>query len=117
MPGGKPSPRVKPAAPAVETENEPDTMADTVSQPREMQPTIRVTERDDTIYQGSLNAVTGEGYDPCHDEQMAPLTRAETIEHIPAVSSGLQLKWTGDEIVRGFVISEILNRKGALHDP
>ena len=80
---------------------------------REMQPTIRVTEHDDSVYRGSMNAVTGEGYDPCHDEQLKPLTRAETIEPAPAAVPGLQLHWTGDEIVRGFVVSEILKRKGA----
>ena len=83
---------------------------------REMQPTIRMTEHDDSVYLGSLNAVTGEGYDPCHDAQMAPLTHAAAAEPVaPAApaSPGLQLNWTGDEIVRGFVISEILKRKGA----
>ena len=80
---------------------------------REMQPTIRVTDHDDSVYMGSMNAVTGEGYDPCHDEQLKPLTRAETIEPAPAAAPGLQLHWTGDEIVRGFVVSEILKRKGA----
>ena len=80
---------------------------------REMQPTIRVSEHDDSVYMGSMNAVTGEGYDPCHDEQLKPLTRAETIEPAPAAAPGLQIHWTGDEIVRGFVVSEILKRKGA----
>ena len=80
---------------------------------REMQPTIRVSEHDDSVYMGSMNAVTGEGYDPCHDEQLKPLTRAETIEPASAAAPGLQLHWTGDEIVRGFVVSEILKRKGA----
>ena len=31
-----------------------------------MQPSITFTEHDDSVYQGSMNAVTGEGYDPCH---------------------------------------------------
>ena len=82
------------------------------ARPAVMQPTITVTEHDDSVYMGSLNAETGEGYDPCHDEQLAPLTQAETI--MPAAEAevpGLQLGWTGDEIVRGFVMSEILRRK------
>ena len=77
-----------------------------------MQPTITVTEHDDSTYQGSMSADTGEGYDPCHDEQLAPLTLAETA--VPAAETaegGLQLNWTGNEIVRGFVMSEILKRK------
>ena len=59
-----------------------------------------------------MYAETGEGYDPCHDEQLAPLTVVETA--VPAVETtvpGLQLSWNGDEIVRGIVVSEILKRK------
>jgi len=77
-----------------------------------LQPTISVTEHDDSVYRGSLNAETGEGYDPCHEEQLEPLTLAETA--VPAAETaegGLRLGWTGDEIVRGFVMSEILKRK------
>ena len=77
-----------------------------------MKPTITVTEHDDSVYQGSLNAVTGEGYDPRHDEQLAPLTFAETA--VPAAETaepGLQLSWTGSDIVRGVVMSEILKKK------
>ena len=61
---------------------------------------------------GSMNAVTGEGYDPCHDEQLAPRTEAESA--MPAAEPeqpGLQLSWTGSDIVRGFVMSEILKKK------
>ena len=80
--------------------------------PAVMQPTITLTEHDDTIYQGSMNAVTGEGYDPCHDEQLAPLSAAETaVPAAEAAAPGLQLAWTGSDVVRGFVMSEILKRK------
>lgn len=76
-------------------------------------PSITVTEHDDSVYQGSLNAQTGEGYDPCHDEQMAPLTAIETTIPAPAEEvPGMRLEWSGNEIVRGFVMSEILNRRG-----
>ena len=101
------------AAPAAVPGDVPALEADTAPRIREIQPTVRVTEHDDSIYRGSLNAVTGEGYDPCHDEQLKSLTRAETAEPAPAAVPGLQLNWTGDEIVRGLVISEILKRKGA----
>ena len=82
------------------------------ARPTVMQPSITFTEHDDSVYQGSMNAVTGEGYDPCHDEQLAPLTQAETA--VPAAAEGtpgLQLSFTGSEVVRGFVMSEILTRK------
>ena len=72
-----------------------------------IRPTVSVTEHDDSVYRG-------EGYDPCHDEQMAPLTAAESA--IPAAAEeipGIRLGWTGSDIVRGIVMSEILNnRKG-----
>ena len=77
-----------------------------------LQPSITFTEHDDSVYQGSMNAYTGEGYDPCHDEQLAPLSRAESA--VPAAETaepGLQLGWTGSEVVRGFVMSEILKRR------
>ena len=93
------SPRVKEAAPA--------------PAPRVLQPTVRVTEHDDSVYQGSLNAVTGEGYDPCHEEQVAVLESAERREapKAPQAVSGLPLGWTGSDIARGFVMGEILNRR------
>ncbi len=80
--------------------------------PTVMQPTITITEHDDWVYQGSLNAETGEGYDPCHDEQLAPLTLAETaVAAEETAVPGLQLSWTGSDVVRGIVMSEILNRR------
>ena len=80
--------------------------------PTVMQPTITVTEHDDSVYSGSMNANTGEGYDPCHDEQLAPLSAAEAMEPVTETAgSGLQLSWTGSDIVNGIVMSEILKRK------
>ena len=99
------------AAEAPEVPAEPAEPAEP-SAPRVLEPSIRFSEHDDSVYRGSLNAVTGEGYDPCHDEQLAPLTSAETVtppaeETVP----GLQLSWTGSDVVRGLVMSEVLNRK------
>jgi hypothetical protein len=77
-------------------------------------PTISLTAHDDSIYQGSMNAVTGEGYDPCHDEQLAPLTHAEQPSPLPQpvqTQPGLPFGWTGSDIVKGIVMSEILKRK------
>ncbi len=101
------APQQKPAPRPAAADYEGSTIRSTV-----MQPTITVTEHDDSVYTGSMNAETGEGYDPCHDEQLAPLTLAETA--VPAVEtseSGLQLNWNGNEVIRGFVMSEILKRK------
>ena len=81
--------------------------------PTVLQPTITFTEHDDSVYQGSLNAVTGEGFDPCHDEQLSSLSSAEreTVSAPGEEAPGLQLGWTGSDVVRGFVMSEILTRR------
>ena len=93
----------KPAAPARES----------LARESRLTPSISVTEHDDSVYQGSMYAETGEGYDPCHNEQMAPLTEAESILPAPAEEiPGLQLGWSGNDVVRGLVMSEILNRRG-----
>ena len=104
-PQAKPSAQPQSQAPVSYAEPEP-------ARPTVMQPSITFTEHDDSVYQGSMYAETGEGYDPCHDEQLAPLTLAETAA--PAVETaepGLRLSWTGSDVVHGFVMSEILNRK------
>lgn len=91
-----------PPAPAPQPEREP-----------RLTPSISLTGHDDSIYQGSMNAVTGEGYDPCHEEQMTVLDLAEEPEHEPRPAQGgnLPLGWTANDMVRGIVMSEILNRK------
>ncbi len=79
---------------------------------RPLRPTVRLNQRDDSLYRGSLNAVTGEGDDPCHDEQMAPLNLAEAApETVPVSAPGLRLTWTPSDVVHGFVVSEILSRR------
>ena len=78
---------------------------------RSARPSVRLSGRDDSLYAGSLNAVTGEGEDPCHEEQLQPLTRAEAAVPSPEAVPGLRLSWTGSDIVHGFVMGEILKRK------
>ena len=112
-PGAKPgTARSDPKAPA-ET---PVSAGSPMSRPEPARPTIlapsiSVTEHDDSVYQGSMYAVTGEGSDPCHDEMLS----APAPSYMPAPAEtaepGLQLSWTGSEIVRGFVMGEILNRR------
>ena len=91
-----------------------------VPQPEEerlsrLTPSVTVTAHDDSVYQGSMNAVTGEGYDPCHEEQMTELRRAGDagFEPVPAAQTrvGIPLGWTDNDVVRGIVMSEILTRK------
>ena len=101
------------AAPREEAAPAPVKEAALPPEPRILRPTVRVTEHDDTIYQGSMNAETGEGFDPCHEEQLAPLTLVETLPAEPpqAAPSPILPRFTGGEIARGFVMAEILNRR------
>ena len=100
------------ARPAVKPAEKTEPVREEHTAPTVLQPTVSVTAHDDSIYLGSLGAVTGEGYDPCHEEQLSSLSAAETYQPAPQPASpGLQLSWTGKDVVRGIVMSEILKRK------
>ncbi len=58
---------------------------------------------------GSLGGESPEGKDPCHDDWQRAEAEAQDLEAAPA--GGLNLSWTGDEIVRGFVLGEILRKR------
>ncbi|MBQ6061099.1 MAG: hypothetical protein IJL36_06600 [Clostridia bacterium] len=91
-------------------ESQPETFSEPA--PR-LRPTVYITPHDDSIYQGSLNAETGEGFDPCHNEDLERLNAAEAAPAVQPVSEvpALPFGWTGSDIVSGVVISEILKRK------
>ena len=69
-------------------------------------------EHDHDSWAGSLGALSTEGFDPCHEEQFASAP-APAPTPVPESSGipGLSIHWTGDEIVRGLVVSEVLKRK------
>ena len=102
-----------PAAPKQDSPQETPVPAKPTVLESQLKPTISVTVDDDSVYAGSMNAVTGEGYDPCHEEDLAGLNNAEAAS--PARPAGdtpsLPFGWTGSDMVRGIVVSEILNRK------
>jgi len=57
---------------------------------------------------GSLGVTSTEGKDPCHEEQL-------TIDRTPlftsdAEHSGLSLDWSGNAMVKAFVMQEVLTR-------
>ncbi len=80
--------------------------------PRPLQEGTSRWEHDHTSWKGSLNFESTEGQDPCHEEQLSSLAApAEGILPEPREIPGLTLRWTGDEIVRGLVVSEVLKRK------
>ena len=77
-------------------------------------PTLYEPDHDDSVYTGSLGPLMSEGYDPCHDEQLSSMeTVCQPGRETPAPKevSALPFGWTGSDIVRGIVMSEILNRK------
>ena len=81
-------------------------------------PTVYEPDHDDSVFTGSLGPLQSEGYDPCHEDQMhdMELVCEPGKEHTPApqpARSGIPLGWTNNDVVRGIVMSEILNRKKA----
>ena len=77
-------------------------------------PTLYEPDHDDSVFTGSLGPVMSEGYDPCHEEQlsgMEPVCQPGRETPAPKEVSALPFGWTGSDIVRGIVMSEILNRK------
>ena len=112
--GVRPRPDIRTGGKSVTVSAEPVTQPEAFSEPApRLQPTVYVTPRDDSIYQGSLNAETGEGFDPCHDEDLERLNAVEAAPAVQPVSDvpALPFGWTGSDIVRGMVMSEILKRK------
>ena len=112
--GARPRPDIRTGGKSVPVSAEPVTQPEAFSEPApRLQPTVYVTPRDDSVYQGSLNAETGEGFDPCHDEDLERLNAVEAAPAVQPVSDvpALPFGWTGSDIVRGVVMSEILKRK------
>ena len=111
----------RPSAPkTVPAENRP--AAPKQAPPKQTQPERLTTlasslyepDHDDSVFTGSLGPVMSEGYDPCHDEQlssMEPVGQPGRETPVPKEVSALPFGWTGSDIVRGIVMSEILNRK------
>ncbi|MBQ7850477.1 MAG: hypothetical protein IJ343_12185 [Clostridia bacterium] len=58
---------------------------------------------------GSLGAVRTEGTDPCHDD-LLPHRTAAPMAAETQTSPSLTLDWSGDAMVKAFVMQEILTR-------
>ncbi len=75
-----------------------------------MQPTVHphvAPDCDTHDAPGSLGVASAEGKDPCHEQQMATRTA------IPAAveeESALALDWNGANLVKAFVMQEVLTR-------
>ncbi len=110
---GQQTKRTRPSSPPpAEAPAEEGPGKETADRHPRLTPTVHLTGHNDSLYQGSLNAVTGEGFDPCHDEQLSTLNTAEhTLPPQEQDQARLPFGWTGNDIVRGVVMSEILKRK------
>ena len=58
---------------------------------------------------GSLGVRSTEGKDPCHADQLAQMAY-EPLSEPAAATSGLALEWSGDALVKAFVMQEVLTR-------
>lgn len=56
---------------------------------------------------GSLGVASSEGKDPCHEEQ---LTGMRNMHDEPEAAPALTLEWTGDSLVKSFIMQEVLTR-------
>lgn len=56
---------------------------------------------------GSLGVTSMEGKDPCHEDE---LTLERTIATPANPEGGLQLEWSGENMVKAFIMQEVLTR-------
>ncbi len=87
-----------------------------------LQPTLKETDHDDSSFIGSLGDVHDEGFDPCHSEQMKDMEmvcKPESEKYSVGISpftyesgdNGHFIGWDAKDISKGFVVSEVINRK------
>lgn len=79
-----------------------------------VQERMKVTPHTEDMFAGSMNADTDEGEDPCHEDDLSPAVNPcelspRAVQATPA-TSGLNLAWTGDAMVKAVVMQEILTR-------
>ena len=56
---------------------------------------------------GSLGVTSMEGKDPCHEDE---LTLERTVATPAKPEGGLQLEWSGENMVKAFIMQEVLTR-------
>ena len=79
-----------------------------VAQPR-IQARVQVTEKPQVLL-GSMGADTHEGIHPCdeHENELQQSNRPAMAR--PVEQPGLQLDWTGENMVKAFIMQEVLTR-------
>jgi len=81
-----------------------------VAQPR-IQTRVQVTERPQVML-GSMGVDTHEGIHPCDEHEGNLLQDSKPLVPMPVEKPGIQLDWTGDNMVKAFVMQEVLTRPG-----
>ncbi len=71
-------------------------------------PRVHVTPHLPEMFAGSMNAETGEGEDPCHEEQLSP--DVPPLAPVMTERPGLALSFSGSEMVRAVIMQEVLTR-------
>lgn len=99
----------KPAQPAkVEAKPAPQPAPKQVAQPT-VKATVQVKEKP-AVVRGSLQEDTHEGLHPCDEHDDEPMQGASPLVPIPVEKPGIQLDWSGENMVKAFIMQEVLTR-------
>lgn len=79
-----------------------------VAQPS-IQARVQVTERPQVVM-GSMETDTHEGIHPCDEHEDELLQSDKPLIPVMAEKPGLQLDWTGENMVKAFIMQEVLTR-------
>ena len=79
-----------------------------VAQPR-VKARVEVREKP-TAVTGSLGEDTHEGLHPCDEHEDEPLQDAAPLLPVPVEEPGIRLEWSGENMVRAFIMQEVLTR-------
>lgn len=81
-----------------------------VAQPR-VQTRVQVTEKPQVVL-GSMGVDSHEGIHPCDEHEDELLQSDRPLVPVPVEKPGIQLEWTGDNMVKAFIMQEVLTRPG-----
>ena len=87
---------------------QPPKPAPTVAAPRVHTHLAPDCDRDEPS--GSMDFVSTEGVDPCHDDALPDRHEPRPIDAVAQEKPGLTLNWTGDALVRSVIMQEVLTR-------
>ena len=79
-----------------------------VAQPR-IQARVQVTEKP-RVMVGSMGVDSHEGIHPCDDHKDELLQSERPLVAMPVEKPGIQLDWTGENLVKAFIMQEVLTR-------